>query len=596
MAGRRYRRIGATLVTVVGLIVILALSTGEVALVTTHGISMEPRFHTGDLAVIVPAAQYRTGDIVGYHSPLLHIVVLHRIVAEHAGLFTFKGDNNSFLDPVKLPPSAVEGRLWLHIPDGGAVLGWFRSPVVLGVMAFFVVALGIGGVSRRRRFRGRVAGPDSSAPGSHRSAPSTARTGWWSIAVALTLVAAFGLLALASGLRPTTRPSESALPYDQHASFSYTGTAPAGIIYPTGTVTTGDPVFLHLVNALEVGVRYSVRPGTQSPATAAVAAVTGTIGATATMQGPGGWTGQLADAAPADFSGPSAGVEVTLDLARIPALEEAFTAETGVPLADPQIVVTPVVHVHGTMVGGSLVTTFAPALTFQVEGQVLDLVSPSARSGAGAHAPLVANRSGSVVHRTVVPAHMAILGHSVAVSGVRRVALGGLLLSLLGALGVWAWRRRRRRMDETARIHADYGRDLVAVSASPAVKAPLVVDVETFDELARLARRYECVILEHAHVGGHAYYVETGSTLYRSGVEYAEPAPVPVDDTDHCATIAAPVVAADGAVAQTDDPPARHPAQTASEPPCDRSRHGQDRGRGGRAHLSGQGGVGLRSR
>jgi len=126
-------------------------------------------------------------------------------------------------------------------------------------------------------------------------------------------------------------------------------------------------------------------------------------------------------------------------------------------------------------------------------------------------------------------------------------------------VGSWAWRRRRGRMDETTRIHADYGRDLVAVSASPAVKAPLVVDVETFDELARLARRYECVILEHAHVGGHAYYVETGSTLYRSGVEYAEPAFVPVDDAEPCVAVSAPATPVDGAVAPADHPPGRGP-------------------------------------
>ncbi len=158
MAGRRFRRIGATFVTVVGLGLIVALCTGEVALVTTHGISMEPRFYTGDLAVITPSAHYRVGEIVGYHSPLLHIVVLHRIVAEHAGLFTFKGDNNSFLDPVRLPASAIEGRLWLHIPHGGVVLGGLRSPVVIGLLAFLVVALGIGGTARRRRNRGAGVG------------------------------------------------------------------------------------------------------------------------------------------------------------------------------------------------------------------------------------------------------------------------------------------------------------------------------------------------------------------------------------------------------------------------------------------------------
>ena len=70
MAGRRLRRITATLVVVAGLAVIGALATGEVALVTTHGVSMEPTFHTGDLAVIVPSASYHVGEVVGRRQEL----------------------------------------------------------------------------------------------------------------------------------------------------------------------------------------------------------------------------------------------------------------------------------------------------------------------------------------------------------------------------------------------------------------------------------------------------------------------------------------------------------------------------------------------
>ena len=75
--GRRFRRIGAALVAVVSLTVIVTLATGEAALVTTHGISMEPTFHTGDLAVLAPSARYHVGEVVGYHSPLLHLSLIH---------------------------------------------------------------------------------------------------------------------------------------------------------------------------------------------------------------------------------------------------------------------------------------------------------------------------------------------------------------------------------------------------------------------------------------------------------------------------------------------------------------------------------------
>jgi signal peptidase I len=527
MRGRRLRRIGATLVTVAGLTVIGALATGEMALVTTHGVSMEPRFHTGDLAVLVPSSHYHVGEIVGYHSPLLHIVVLHRIVAEHDGLFTFKGDNNSFLDPVHVGPAAIEGRLWLHIVRGGVVLGWVRSPLVLGVLAFLVIALGVGGAARRRRARGPTVGPNPSGAVSHPSGTGSVAVQWWPIAVAGSLVAVFSLMTLTSWTMSASRPSESALPYDQHAAFSYGGIAPAGVTYPTGFVTTGDPVFLHLVDWLDVEVHYAITSGESSPASASEPAVRGTIGASAEVTGPGGWTGHLTSVTPVDFSGSSAIVDVPLDLTKLPALEQAFESETGVSLVDPDIVVKPVVHVHGTMFGDSLSDTFKPTLTFGISGQVLEVTTTSAGVGGANSTQMAVDLAGSVDHGTLVPAHMSILGRSAAVGTVRQLGLAGLLLSMLALFGAIFWRRRRLGMEESDRIRATYGRDLVSLSSNPESAAPFVVDVETFDELAQLARRYDCVILEWAQADARTYYVESGTTLYRCGIGNA-PVQVPL--------------------------------------------------------------------
>ncbi len=562
MRGRRLRSICAALVVVIGLAAIVAMATGEVALVTTHGVSMEPRFHSGDLAVIVPSGSYHVGEIVGYHSPLLHITVLHRIVAEHNGLFTFKGDNNSFKDPQALPASAIRGRLWLHIPDGGTVLGWVRSPIVLGLLAFFLVALGIGQTARRRRRPGRAVLPGAVDPGPRQATPETVRAGtdsdrvgretvrvgWWPIAVGLALVVVFGALTAVTWTRPITRGSQSSVAFDQHVSFSYAALAPAGITYPTGLVTTGDPVFLHLVHSLEVTARYSLDLTTRRASEAPVS-VSGTIGATAVVEGPDGWSAPLGTVAPVAFSGPTATVDVPLDLTQIAVVEKAFDTETGMPLGDPNIVVTPTVHIRGTLDGAPVADMFAPSLTFPVNEQEIDVVQGGS---VAADKALTPDSPGSVERPTRVPAKMTILGRAVAVTGARRLALVGLILSLLAAFGAGIWWMRRRRMDETGRIHAAFRPDLVAVTASPAVKAPLVVDVETFDELARLARRYDCMILEHSHDAGHAYYVESGATVYRCGVEFAEGVLVSVDSPGHVATVSAQPGQADVVAAVSD--------------------------------------------
>jgi signal peptidase I len=91
---------------------------GSTTYVTTHGISMEPGFHTGDLAVMRSTDHYRVGDVVAYRSQMLDTVVMHRIVKEQAGRFTFKGDNNAWLDPETPTQDALLGRLVLRSPTG----------------------------------------------------------------------------------------------------------------------------------------------------------------------------------------------------------------------------------------------------------------------------------------------------------------------------------------------------------------------------------------------------------------------------------------------------------------------------------------------
>src|SRR4051794_34436585 len=105
------RCLGLLPVLVVFAVVWPASWGGQFAYVTTRGISMEPRFHTGDLAVVHPESPYKVGDVTAYHNGMLHTVVLHRIVAISHGRYTFKGDNNSWLDAERPVRSQLIGTL-----------------------------------------------------------------------------------------------------------------------------------------------------------------------------------------------------------------------------------------------------------------------------------------------------------------------------------------------------------------------------------------------------------------------------------------------------------------------------------------------------
>ena len=139
---------------------------GNTTFVSTHGTSMIPRFHAGDLAIVQPASDYHVGEITAYHSATLHTVVLHRIIAIHGARFTFKGDNNDFVDPDHPTADLLVGRLVARIPHGGEYRGLLAKPIVL----FPVLAVVFGGFvfgakrSRRRRARARTPRHERGSP------------------------------------------------------------------------------------------------------------------------------------------------------------------------------------------------------------------------------------------------------------------------------------------------------------------------------------------------------------------------------------------------------------------------------------------------
>jgi len=128
---------------------------GPVDYVLTSGVSMQPRFHAGDLAIIRTADQYQVGDIVAYKSVTLHTVVMHRIVAQEGDRFVFKGDNNSWLDPDKPTKSELIGALWIQVPQGKKYLDFVHAPTTIGVGVLVLMLHGTRLRRRRRRRRRR---------------------------------------------------------------------------------------------------------------------------------------------------------------------------------------------------------------------------------------------------------------------------------------------------------------------------------------------------------------------------------------------------------------------------------------------------------
>ena len=134
----RLRQIAADLIVFV-LIAIAAVAIwpvrlgGATSYIIIKGTSMEPKFHTGDLAVLRQQDSYRKGDIVAYRIPAPSAgaghLVIHRIIGRSHGGYLMKGDSRTTPDSWYPKPTDVLGKFRLLVPLPG-IQFWALMPWV----------------------------------------------------------------------------------------------------------------------------------------------------------------------------------------------------------------------------------------------------------------------------------------------------------------------------------------------------------------------------------------------------------------------------------------------------------------------------------
>jgi signal peptidase I len=486
---------------------------GLTTYVITHGVSMLPLFHSGDLALVRAASHYRIGDIVAYHSSPLHEVVLHRIVAVHDGHFTIKGDNNHFLDPVRPTASAIVGKLWLHARHGGVALRALHSPVVAGVLLGSCGLLVLGeGETRRRRGRGRRGARPTTGGSAAVKPERPTRRGAVHLAAVLTASVIAALLFLGLGViafaHPLDKTSLARTPYTQQIRFGYRASAPAGAVYPTGIVATGDPIFLALVHRVRFDINYRL-------ATGAPHQLRGTEQVFLTLTGPSGWSRSVPLGPLRRFAGPAVRTQVTVDLPSVQSLINRVQQLTGVSAAAGYtLAVAPQVHIRGELAGQAVDTSFAPALSFQLGALQLQPASASPAGSSPSGGGSDPSQAGTVSTPTSTANSVRVLGHALSVAALRSVAVIGFLLSAALAL-IATVVKRVRPLDEAVRIQAQYGQLIVPVVLGPDELGVAPVDVPTIAALARLAESGQRLILHSRNERRDTYLVNDEGTVYR---------------------------------------------------------------------------------
>jgi signal peptidase I len=469
---------------------------GSTIYVSTHGISMEPRFHTGDLAILRAADHYSVGDVVAYQSPTLKTTVMHRIVALDGPRFVFKGDNNSWHDPDHPTQDLLLGKLWLRVPQGGKALAAVKSP--LGM-----IVLGLAGAL----FLGATSTPVARLRGRRRQRPARAARARSLPVRALARQAVLGsagvaLGSLALGAVLLALPDTQTVPLTvqvlQTGQFTYSGTAVRGTTYPTGRVQTGDAVYTQLARSVTVTFRDHVTgPG--------LAGLRGTLRLVVTIATPDGWSGTLTSGATAALDGDTLTARVLLDPAHAADVTSRHAAEAGTSGGSATLTVLPQVTLDGGVQGHSFTAAAPTGISFALSPNILRPASVQ----PAAFAPSVAT---PVKTTAVAPRRFQLMSIEVPI-GVARILDGVVLALSLVVLAVAAWIGRKRPEDVADELLLRSAARILPVTGF--TTGASVVDVSDGESLRRVAERLDTVVLHLDGEDGHTFAVQDMETTYR---------------------------------------------------------------------------------
>jgi signal peptidase I len=486
-SARRLLALGLLLLASLVVLVAGAIATGHAAIVGTHGVSMHPVYHQGDLVVVAKSGSYEVGQIVAYHLPDRHIVVVHRIIGGDATGFVMKGDNNQSIDPTRPAASQLIGRAVLHLRHGGLWLARLTSPLSLGLIAFGLTASGGTAIQTRRR-RKRVAMSRHADRSPHPT---------WSLfdltpqlRTATAVAAALAIAGLALGALAWTaspdKPATTSTQVTRTMSFSYAAAVPRTPAYDETTARSPDPVFRRLTNVIDLHLGYQGSPGS--------------VSVSAELSTPGGWHSNVRLAAPVSFTESRWESSVRLDLNVFDARARSAAAVTGLPAIPLTVTVLPNIQTAGD-------SAFMPTLKLNL--------TPLQLSLAGDPTSLTVQDSTTRSHPANIPRTLGLPGRHLTVIQARALSAILLLAALLAAAALAFVVRHTPQASEGTRIRRRYAPLLASVHPITTPTDRPVIEVAEFATLAKLAERCGQLILHWSRSNTATFIVLDEGTTYR---------------------------------------------------------------------------------
>ena len=456
--------------------------------------------HNGDLAIVRAASEYRSGEVVAYRNPDIGPVI-HRVLAIEEGRFVFQGDNNSWVDSYSAAQSDLIGALWVHVPRIGALMEGARGsgalPILGGLGGVILMVNFLGGsdkspTTKRRR---RVTRPESRTQLGESAQSILAALGM--------ALAGFSILGFLAFSQPTDHSGHKDVGYEQSGKFSYSANVPGAAVYDTDVAGTGDPVFRKLASQVDVDFTYAFTAMSPSD-------INGTQQLVAIVTDTNGWRRTLPITDLEPFDGTSFSTHAMLDLNRIQATIDSLEVETGIKKDHHEIFVVPEVTTTGTVAGQLFADRFEPRLGFRFDAYQLQMLPPGPKEAD----PRTPSQSSSVQVPQLEANTISALGAKLTVADARRLALLGITFAVGGGIMFAFFFLKGIGRNESARIAARLGNALVSVR-SDGPRTGRIIDVDSIEDLARLAERAGALVLHEVEGNLHQYFVEGEGVTYR---------------------------------------------------------------------------------
>jgi signal peptidase I len=487
---------------------------GQASYVLIAGASMEPSLHYGDLVIGHEEQTYNVGDVVTYRHPTIGPVI-HRIIEREGDTYTFKGDNNGWIDSYEPTSSELIGKSWIHIPGAANIILKLRSSLGIVLLSFAIGFMVLLTFSRNSRMSEKQPKKEKdNQPVTERS-----RSLYFSGYFEGMLFALFAILlgAILLGVfafsNPLTQSVPADIPYEHRGTFSYNAIGSPSI-YDQGKINPGEAIFHALTHEFGLTFKYQFStPETKD--------LTGNYQISLEVSEPNGWRRQIELSPDTEFQGESFSTEATVNLGYILTLLDRLKTNTSLNRQVFNMDIIADVNVQGNLGGQTFVDTFAPRLSFQLDDVQLYLVG-SSPFGEGPD-PLFPSQSGFMPRQQQIPATLNILGLKPTVQTARWIAGVAIGVSLLGITAILYPFLRASLQSPSERIRIQFREVLLDIRELPVKAASEDIEVDRFEDLAKLAEKTGSMILHYVKANQHTYLLQEGDITYRFLLTITEP-------------------------------------------------------------------------